>query len=164
MDAVVARALESEHPRITLSYLEGNQQAARFYTRHGFVETHRETPGSGLPESVWMVREPGHGGAGMNGRPDAAAVEAARNLEEMKRMREIEEEILARAPENDIGPSLDRIRAVMEPRRRPAAHLPDDPPHRHERQDVDEPHDRLDPARDRAVHRTLHVAAPARHP
>ncbi|KRB45221.1 folylpolyglutamate synthase/dihydrofolate synthase family protein [Terrabacter sp. Root181] len=50
----------------------------------------------------------------MNGRPDAAALEAARNLEEMKRMREIEEEILARAPENDIGPSLDRIRAVME--------------------------------------------------
>lgn len=50
----------------------------------------------------------------MNGRPDAAAVEAARNLEEMKRMREIEEEILARAPENDIGPSLGRIRAVME--------------------------------------------------
>ncbi|CAN7321978.1 GNAT family N-acetyltransferase [Terrabacter sp. LjRoot27] len=61
MDAVVARALESEHPRITLSYLEGNQQAARFYTRHGFVETHRETPGSGLPESVWMVRELGTG-------------------------------------------------------------------------------------------------------
>ena len=50
----------------------------------------------------------------MNGRPDAAALEAARNLEEMKRMREIEEEILARAPENDIGPSLGRIRAVME--------------------------------------------------
>ncbi len=29
-------------------------------------------------------------------------------------MREIEEEILAAPPENDIGPSLDRIRAVME--------------------------------------------------
>lgn len=57
MEAVVERALESEHPRITLSYLEGNQQAARFYDKHGFVETHRETPGSGLPESVWMARE-----------------------------------------------------------------------------------------------------------
>jgi ribosomal protein S18 acetylase RimI-like enzyme len=56
LGAVIERALESEHPRITLSYLEGNQQAARFYDRHGFVETHRETPGSGLPESVWMVR------------------------------------------------------------------------------------------------------------
>ncbi|MDV3223446.1 folylpolyglutamate synthase/dihydrofolate synthase family protein [Intrasporangium sp.] len=50
----------------------------------------------------------------MTGRPDAAAQEAARNLEEMKRMREIEEAILARAPENDIGPSLERIAAVME--------------------------------------------------
>src|SRR6478609_4943532 len=57
MEAVVERALESEHPRITLSYLEGNQQAARFYLRHGFTETHRETPGSGLPESVWMARD-----------------------------------------------------------------------------------------------------------
>ncbi|EWT00081.1 dihydrofolate synthase [Intrasporangium oryzae NRRL B-24470] len=50
----------------------------------------------------------------MSGRPDAAAQEAARNLELMRRMREIEEEILARAPENDIGPSLERITAVME--------------------------------------------------
>ena len=61
LDAVVERARENEHPRITLSYLEGNQQAARFYARHGFVETHREAPGSGLPESVWMVRELGTG-------------------------------------------------------------------------------------------------------
>jgi dihydrofolate synthase/folylpolyglutamate synthase len=50
----------------------------------------------------------------MSGRPDSAAQEAARNLELMKRMREVEEEILARAPENDIGPSLERIAAVME--------------------------------------------------
>lgn len=50
----------------------------------------------------------------MNGRPDAAQQEAARNLELIKRMREIEAEILARAPENDIGPSLERIAAVME--------------------------------------------------
>ena len=49
-------------------------------------------------------------------------------------------------------------------RRRPAAHLPVDPPHRHQRQDVDEPDDRLDPARERAVDRALHLAAPARHP
>ena len=48
------------------------------------------------------------------GRPDGAAREAERNLEEMKRVREIEEQILARAPENDIGPSLERIRAVMD--------------------------------------------------
>ncbi|MGN6753219.1 MAG: bifunctional folylpolyglutamate synthase/dihydrofolate synthase [Intrasporangium sp.] len=50
----------------------------------------------------------------MSPRPDAAAHEAARRLEERKRMREIEQEILSRAPENDIGPSLERIRAVME--------------------------------------------------
>ncbi|GAA6526551.1 folylpolyglutamate synthase/dihydrofolate synthase family protein [Intrasporangium sp. DVR] len=50
----------------------------------------------------------------MTSRPDGAAEQAARNLEEMKRMREIEEAILARAPENDIGPSLERIAAVME--------------------------------------------------
>ncbi|HSU75128.1 MAG TPA: GNAT family N-acetyltransferase [Terrabacter sp.] len=56
LEAVVGRAVETEHGRITLSYLEGNQQAARFYAKHGFVETHRETPGSGLPESVWMAR------------------------------------------------------------------------------------------------------------
>ncbi|HET7397895.1 MAG TPA: folylpolyglutamate synthase/dihydrofolate synthase family protein [Intrasporangium sp.] len=50
----------------------------------------------------------------MTGRPDAAAQEAARSLELRKRMREVEEEILARAPENDVGPSLERIAAVME--------------------------------------------------
>ncbi|MEO7130106.1 MAG: Mur ligase family protein, partial [Dermatophilaceae bacterium] len=50
----------------------------------------------------------------MSGRPDGAAQEAARTLEEMKRMREIEAEIIARAPENDIGPSLERIQAVMD--------------------------------------------------
>ncbi|MFC7593975.1 GNAT family N-acetyltransferase [Terrabacter sp. GCM10028922] len=59
MDAVVERAREAEHDRITLSYMEGNQLAARFYRRHGFVETHRESGGSGMPESVWMAREIG---------------------------------------------------------------------------------------------------------
>jgi GNAT superfamily N-acetyltransferase len=57
LEAVVRRAVESEHRRLTLSYLEGNEQAARFYAKHGFTETHRETPGSGLPESVWMARD-----------------------------------------------------------------------------------------------------------
>ena len=46
--------------------------------------------------------------------PDSAQREAARNLELIKRMREAEEAILARAPEHDLEPSLDRIRAVME--------------------------------------------------
>src|SRR5580765_4164854 len=46
--------------------------------------------------------------------PDAAQREAARNLEVLKRMRQAEEAILARAPEHDLQPSLDRIAAVME--------------------------------------------------
>ena len=46
--------------------------------------------------------------------PDAAQREAARSLEVIKRMREAEEAILARAPEHDLEPSLDRIQAVME--------------------------------------------------
>jgi len=54
---------------------------------------------------------PGHG---RPGRPDAAQQEAARGLEVKKRMRMAEEEILARAPEHDLEPSLDRVAAVME--------------------------------------------------
>ncbi len=50
----------------------------------------------------------------MSGRPDAGQVEAARRLEVEKRLREVEREILGRAPEHDVEPSLDRIRAVME--------------------------------------------------
>ena len=57
MAAVVERAREAGQDRITLSHMEGNEQAARFYTRHGFVVTHREESGSGMPASVWMARE-----------------------------------------------------------------------------------------------------------
>src|SRR6476661_1803439 len=46
--------------------------------------------------------------------PDATQREAARKLELVKGMREVEEAILARAPEHDLQPSLDRIAAVME--------------------------------------------------
>jgi len=60
--------------------------------------------------------------------PDTAQREAARNLEVMKRVREVEDTILARAPEHDLEPSLDRVRAVMdllgEPQRSfPVIHL-----------------------------------------
>ena len=51
---------------------------------------------------------------GTSGRPDAAQREAARLLDVRKRMREVEEAILARTPEHDLEPSLDRIQAVME--------------------------------------------------
>ncbi|MBT9255723.1 bifunctional folylpolyglutamate synthase/dihydrofolate synthase [Phycicoccus sp. MAQZ13P-2] len=46
--------------------------------------------------------------------PDAAQREAAHALEVRKRLREVEESILSRAPEHDLQPSLDRIAAVME--------------------------------------------------
>ena len=49
-----------------------------------------------------------------SGRPDAAQREAAHRLEVTKRMREVEQEILARAPEHDLEPDLERISAVME--------------------------------------------------
>lgn len=49
----------------------------------------------------------------MSGRPDAAQRDAGALLEIRRRMREIEQSILARAPEHDLEPSLDRIAAVM---------------------------------------------------
>jgi dihydrofolate synthase / folylpolyglutamate synthase len=49
----------------------------------------------------------------MSGRPDAAQRDAEHKLEVHKRMREIEQSILMRAPEHDLEPSLDRIAAVM---------------------------------------------------
>ncbi|MDF2092854.1 bifunctional folylpolyglutamate synthase/dihydrofolate synthase [Knoellia sp. 3-2P3] len=53
-------------------------------------------------------------GTNRSGRPDAAQQAAAHNLEVRRRMRLAEEAILARAPEHDLEPSLDRIAAVME--------------------------------------------------
>jgi dihydrofolate synthase/folylpolyglutamate synthase len=53
-------------------------------------------------------------GTHRSGRPDAAQEQAAHNLEVTKRVREVEEAILARAPEHDLQPSLDRVAAVME--------------------------------------------------
>ena len=50
----------------------------------------------------------------MTPAPDAARREAEHNLDIMKRMRLAEEAILARAPEHDLEPSLDRIAAVMD--------------------------------------------------
>jgi GNAT superfamily N-acetyltransferase len=57
MDAVVERARDAGHTRITVAYPDGNGYAERFHRAHGFVETHREPSGSGLPDSIWMVRE-----------------------------------------------------------------------------------------------------------
>ena len=60
----------------------------------------------------------------MSPAPDAAQRQAAEELELRKRMREVEENILARAPEHDLQPSLDRIRAVMDLMGEPQRALP----------------------------------------
>jgi dihydrofolate synthase/folylpolyglutamate synthase len=51
---------------------------------------------------------------GMAPAPDSSQREAARTLDILQRLREVEESILARAPEHDLEPSLERISAVME--------------------------------------------------
>ena len=59
MEAVVERARDYGHTRITVAYPDGNSYAERFHRAHGFVESHREPSGSGLPDTIWMVRELG---------------------------------------------------------------------------------------------------------
>lgn len=56
LEAVVERAARAGHTRIVLSHVVGNDDAAAFYRARGFHETHRESGGSGLPDSVWMER------------------------------------------------------------------------------------------------------------
>ena len=50
----------------------------------------------------------------MSPAPNASQREAAYQLDLRKRLRIAEQALLARAPENDIEPSLDQITAVME--------------------------------------------------
>ncbi|MGL5849700.1 MAG: bifunctional folylpolyglutamate synthase/dihydrofolate synthase, partial [Phycicoccus sp.] len=50
----------------------------------------------------------------MSPAPDAAQREAARVLDQVARLREVEGSILARAPEHDLQPSLDRIAGVVD--------------------------------------------------
>ncbi|MBB2985150.1 GNAT family N-acetyltransferase [Terracoccus luteus] len=54
--AVEQHAVEHDHARIVLSHIAGNDDAARFYARKGFTETHREEGGSGMPDQVWMAK------------------------------------------------------------------------------------------------------------
>ncbi len=49
-----------------------------------------------------------------SGRPDAAAREAAAQLELRKRLGQVEQLILARAPENTPEPSLERVAQIMQ--------------------------------------------------
>ena len=50
----------------------------------------------------------------MSPAPDSAQRDAAHQLDLTRRMREVEASILSRAPEHDLEPSLDRIRAVLQ--------------------------------------------------
>jgi GNAT superfamily N-acetyltransferase len=56
LDAVVDEA-RGRYAQLRLAYLDGNERAGRFYSRHGFVEVERETGSGGLPDSVWMERQ-----------------------------------------------------------------------------------------------------------
>lgn len=56
LSAALGRARAGAFDDARLSYLDGNDQAERFYTRRGFVEFDRERGGSGVPDSVWIKR------------------------------------------------------------------------------------------------------------
>ena len=56
LDAVLEGA-RGRYAMLRLAYLDGNESARRFYSRHGFVEVEREPGSGGLPDSVWMERQ-----------------------------------------------------------------------------------------------------------
>jgi GNAT superfamily N-acetyltransferase len=57
LEDVMATARERGHRIIRLSYLEGNASAEGFYKGFGFTESHRESSGDGIPDSIWVVRD-----------------------------------------------------------------------------------------------------------
>ncbi len=61
LQEVEQRAVAAGHRTLVLSHIAGNEQAARFYVKHGFVTTQVEKGGSGMPDSVWMSKDLGHG-------------------------------------------------------------------------------------------------------
>ncbi|YAL84266.1 N-acetyltransferase family protein [Dermacoccaceae bacterium W4C1] len=48
----VDKAATDGHDTMWLSYVRGNDRAAAFYARHGFVEVETESGGSGVPDSI----------------------------------------------------------------------------------------------------------------
>ena len=138
-----SRAPAASTRRSGWRYIDGNVSAARFYARKGFVEMDREPGRVGCrTPSGCRDRWPRH-----EREPTTEAAErqldAARTRTTLSRVRDVEQSILARAPETDIDPSLDSIARGHGAARRPAALLPRHPPHRDQRQDVDDPDDRL---------------------
>jgi GNAT superfamily N-acetyltransferase len=55
--SVVDRALELGHTRLVVSHTDGNEQGNRFYERNGFRFTERESGGSGMPDTIWLVKD-----------------------------------------------------------------------------------------------------------
>lgn len=74
LDEVVARGAQLGHAELHVSYLDGNEQAGRFYERNGFRFVNRETGGSGLPDQIWLVKDL----TGRLGRPRPAGRAVAR--------------------------------------------------------------------------------------
>jgi GNAT superfamily N-acetyltransferase len=54
---VVERAVALGHTRLVVSHVDGNDQGNRFYERNGFRITEREAGGSGMPDTIWMVKD-----------------------------------------------------------------------------------------------------------
>lgn len=54
---VERRAVAAGQHTLVLSHIAGNDLAAQFYASKGFVTTHVEEGGSGMPDSVWMSKE-----------------------------------------------------------------------------------------------------------
>jgi ribosomal protein S18 acetylase RimI-like enzyme len=51
------REAPSDADGVTLEYTDGNEKAAGFYRRHGFVEWRRDPAEKpGWPDQVWMIR------------------------------------------------------------------------------------------------------------
>lgn len=55
LDSVIAATREAAD-RLTVAYMDGNEQARGFYERMGFAETHREADELGGPDDIWMAR------------------------------------------------------------------------------------------------------------
>jgi ribosomal protein S18 acetylase RimI-like enzyme len=74
----VLEEADGRYAEIRLSYTEGNTPAAHFYRSRGFVETHHEAGGGGVPDQVWMSRRvpQGDGGGAGSGEADKAATSA----------------------------------------------------------------------------------------
>ena len=56
MEAALSEATTDGWGSVVLSYLDGNELAAKFYRRFGFEFYERESAGSGMPDSIWVRR------------------------------------------------------------------------------------------------------------